>query len=211
MMQQKTEVVELVPYDQEDEDVLILKIPDSANVDSPVSKRSTELQSYDDLLTTDEKLKKKIIDKYVSGSDAPVDLNIDYSNYENFINFSSAEKRLKNFKYKIQQIEGYTADSSSLVGVTSADTDLVSFDNKIRNLKNDFDGYEKYLYHTSSSYSSGSMGASVLQLFCGSLGVSGFWAFWFLQLPLFFLVFCGWVSLYLRVSPFWKCFERLSG
>ena len=158
MMQQKTEVVELVPYDQEDEDVLILKIPDSANVDSPVSKRSTELQSYDDLLTTDEKLKKKIIDKYVSGSDAPVDLNIDYSNYENFINFSSAEKRLKNFKYKIQQIEGYTADSSSLVGVTSADTDLVSFDNKIRNLKNDFDGYEKYLYHTSSSYSSGSMG-----------------------------------------------------
>ena len=31
---------------------------------------------------------KKIIDKYVSGSDAPVDLNIDYSNYENFINFS---------------------------------------------------------------------------------------------------------------------------
>ena len=158
IMPQKTEVVELVPYDQEDEDVLILKVPDSANVDSPISNRSTELQSYDDLLTTDGKLKKKIIDKYVSGSDTPVDLNIDYSNYENFINFSSAEKRLKNFKYKIEQIEGYTADSSSLVGVTSADNDLVSFDNKIRNLKNNFDGYEKYLYHTSSSYSSGSMG-----------------------------------------------------
>ena len=94
IMPQKTEVVELVPYDQEDEDVLILKVPDSANVDSPISNRSTELQSYDDLLTTDGKLKKKIIDKYVSGSDTPVDLNIDYSNYENFINFSSAEKRL---------------------------------------------------------------------------------------------------------------------
>ena len=36
----------------------------------------------------------------MSGSERPVKLNVDYSNYENFVNFSSAEKRLSNFKYK---------------------------------------------------------------------------------------------------------------
>ena len=43
----------------------------------------------------------KIVDKFLSGSDKPVELNVDYSNFENFVNFSSAEKRLKNFKLDI--------------------------------------------------------------------------------------------------------------
>ena len=85
-----TETVELVPYDQE-EDVLVLKVPDSTQVDSPVTKRSTEFKTYDDLVTSDARLKKEIEDKFISGSQQPVDLNIDYSNYENYINFSSAE------------------------------------------------------------------------------------------------------------------------
>ena len=82
-------------YGQEDEDVLVLRVPDSAQVDSPITKRSTEFKNYDDLITGDERLKKEIEDKYLT--EKPTDLNIDYSNYENFINFSSAEKRLKNF------------------------------------------------------------------------------------------------------------------
>ena len=40
-----TETVELVPYDQEDEDVLVLKVPDSTQVDSPITKRSTEFKT----------------------------------------------------------------------------------------------------------------------------------------------------------------------
>ena len=67
--------------------------------------------------------------------------------YDNFVNFSSAEKRLKNFKYKLQQIEGYTQESSSLVGVTSNEADILKFDNLIRDEKNSFDGYENYLYN----------------------------------------------------------------
>jgi hypothetical protein len=56
VLPQKTEVVDLIPYDQEDEDLLILRNPDSANVDSPISKRSTDLKSFTDLVTTDRKL-----------------------------------------------------------------------------------------------------------------------------------------------------------
>ena len=158
ILPQLTETVELVPYDQEDEDVLVLQVPDSANVDSPITKRSTELQNYNDLITTDTTLKKKIVDKYLSGSEKPVELNIDYTKYENFINFSSAEKRLKNFKYKIQQIESHTAESSSFVSVTNGADDALIFENKIRDIKNNFDGYETYLYNVSSSYLSSSMG-----------------------------------------------------
>ena len=156
VLPQITEIVELKPYDQEDEDVLVLRVPDTAQVDSPITKRSTNLQSYDELVTTDVKLQKEIEDKYLT--EKPVELNIEYSNYENFVNFSSAEKRLKNFKYKIEQLETYTAESSSLVSISNSKNDLVAVDNKIRGIKKNFDGYETYLYHVSSSYTTSSMG-----------------------------------------------------
>ena len=158
ILPQKTEVVELVSYEQEDEDVLVLREPTSTQVDSPITQRKTDLKSYDELVTTDGRLRNEIIDKFISGSKQPIDLNIDYTKFDNYINFSSAEKRLKNFKYKIQQIESYTAQSASLVGVTSGQQELLDYDNKIREVKNNFDGYETYLYNVSSSYLSSSMG-----------------------------------------------------
>jgi len=129
-------------------------------VDSPITIRSTEFQSYDDLVTSDARLKKEIEDKFLSGSEKPINLNLDYSNYENYINFSSAEKRLDNFKYKVKLIDGYKAESSSLVGVNYAGSDLREFDKKIRNIKANFDGYEDYLYNVSSSYITSSLGES---------------------------------------------------
>jgi hypothetical protein len=158
ILPQKTEVVELVGYNQEDEDVLVLKVPDSVQVDSPISKRTTELQNYSDLVTTDSKLQNEIVDKFISGSNNPADLNIDYTNFENFVNFSSAEKRLKNFKYKVQQIETHTAKSASYASTTNGANDALIYEDKIRNIKNNFDGYETYLYNVSSSYKSSSLG-----------------------------------------------------
>ena len=158
MLPELTETIELVPYAQEDEDVLVLRIPDSAGVDSPVTMRSTAFQSYDDLVTSDARLKKEIEDKFLSGSEKPINLNLDYSNYENYVNFSSAEKRLDNFKYKVKLIDDYKAESSSLVGVNYAGSDLRELDKKIRNIKANFDGYEDYLYNVSSSYITSSLG-----------------------------------------------------
>ena len=39
-------------------------------------------------------------------------INIDYSNYSNFIHFSSAQTRLENFYYKLQLLEQYTYSAS---------------------------------------------------------------------------------------------------
>tara|TARA_R110001583_G_scaffold191432_2_gene356566 strand:- start:471 stop:4733 length:4263 start_codon:yes stop_codon:yes gene_type:complete len=156
ILPQITETVELKPYDQEEEDVLVLRVPDSAQVESPITKRSTEFKNYDDLVTSDVRLQKEIEDKYLT--EKPTNLNIDYSNYDNFINFSSAEKRLKNFKYKVELLETYTAESASLVNISNSQRDLTDVDNKIRGVKKNFDGYETYLYSTKSSYVTSSIG-----------------------------------------------------
>ena len=158
ILPQLTEEVELIPYDQEEEEVVVLRTTESSQLNSPIRPRKTNLKNYNQLITSDSKLQKNIIDKYISGSEKPVELNIDYSNFENFVNFSSAEKRLENFKYKIKQIESYTQQSASLVGTTGSEKDLQRFDNLISGVKNNFDGYESYLYNVSSSYVTSSIG-----------------------------------------------------
>ena len=81
-------------------------------------------------------------------------INIDYTDYENFVHFSSAARRLEGFKYKITNIQTYTANSASLASSTSptAKLDALSYQNKIDGVIQSFDGYEQYLYFESSSY-----------------------------------------------------------
>ena len=152
-----TETVELVGYAQEDEEFQVLIPRDNFPQESPITKRQTEFKTFDDLVTSeDPRLKDDIEDKFLQ--ERPVELSVDYSRYENFINFSSAQKRLENFKYKIEQIEKETQLSSSFIGVTNADVDLNIHHNKIRDIKNNFDGYENYLYNIQSSYVTSSLG-----------------------------------------------------
>ena len=76
-----------------------------------------------------------------------IQINVDYSNFGNFIHFSSATERLYNFAYKIQQIESASA------GLTSTNTDSakVILQSEIDNTIAKFDGWEYYLYFTSAS------------------------------------------------------------
>ena len=60
-----------------------------------------------------------------------IQIDIDFSNFADFIHFSSARERLNNFVYKLQQIENNSAISSSII--------------------TDFDPYENFLYFVSSS------------------------------------------------------------
>jgi hypothetical protein len=85
-----------------------------------------------------------------------IEINVDYSNYANFIHFSSAQTRLENFYYKLSLIETYQASSSI---ATAAPTNYyVSSSNiiwqaKINEIITGFDNYEYYLYYTSGSTS----------------------------------------------------------
>jgi len=151
-----TEEVILVPP-AEEEDYTVLRTPDTDSLDSPVRSRGTNFVTQDTLKTTDPTIKKDFEDTLISASLASVDLNVDYSVYPNFVNFSSAEQRLKNFKTKVTNIDAYSAESSSMVATSGSTTDIRKWDRKIREVKTGFTPYEKYLWNSSTTFVSGSV------------------------------------------------------
>ena len=76
-----------------------------------------------------------------------IQINVDYSNFGNFIHFSSATERLYNFNYKIQTIESASAALLSPNTNTAKATLQAQIDSTIQK----FDGWEYYLYFTSAS------------------------------------------------------------
>ena len=83
-----------------------------------------------------------------------IEVNIDYSKFNNFIHFSSAEERMDNFYYKISLIE---SKSNLLSGEpTGNDTYLSAsraiLQNEISSIIDNFDGFEYWMYYTSGTY-----------------------------------------------------------
>ena len=85
-----------------------------------------------------------------------VEINVDYSDYGNFIYFSSALTRLENFYYKLQLIEEYSY-SASLSNLAGSSAQIVTSKNiweaKINEIITTFDGYDYFLYYESGSTS----------------------------------------------------------
>jgi hypothetical protein len=89
--------------------------------------------------------------------DKAVQINVDYSDFTNFIHFSSATARLNNFVSKLASIESASAQIqlqlSLYGGMTSApiSASVMSLRNSINNTIENFDTYEYYLYYSSGS------------------------------------------------------------
>ena len=77
-------------------------------------------------------------------------INIDHTEYENFIHFSSATQRLETFKYKLGKLQSYETYLSTL---PTNNLDYITTQNQINEILENFDGYENYLYYESSSKS----------------------------------------------------------
>lgn len=87
--------------------------------------------------------------------DSAININVDYTNFSNFVHFSSATERINNFVYKLGLIESYTAQMNSqrsLVGGNTVASSSIGFlSQSISNIITNFDIYEYYLYYTSAS------------------------------------------------------------
>ena len=145
--------IDLVEVDYE-EGGIDLSGPDwTININREVGK-STELNSWNDILSSDQKTNSEVIDSVFSGSEM-AELNINYAEFNNFIHFSSAEERLRNFKYKLQLLESYETEKSSVTSSATSSTffttQSTAVDNKINKLIGTFDGYEKKIYYSSAS------------------------------------------------------------
>jgi hypothetical protein len=113
----------------------------------------TGLKNWNDLLGSSVQTSQQIVDAYFSGSLSGVKLNIDYSDFNNFVFYSSAVERLENFRYKLGLLEYYTSQSlvvSELSG-SVATTNAADYELTKTNLISGFDAFEQYLYYQSSS------------------------------------------------------------
>jgi len=121
---------------------------------------STEFKSYAELIGTTLTSSFQQVQSLLE--EKGIDINIEYASgstmlWENFIQFSSAEQRVKNFYEKLSLIQGYQNDlntyifsitgSTSSSYYTSASQEVTQ--KKINNLIKNFDDFEYYLYYTS--------------------------------------------------------------
>jgi len=151
------EIIKLIPFKEVGKGSRIAPPNFEVNI-SGQTVGDTNWETWDTILGTSKANKQNLMDKYLSGNVSQTHLNIDYTDYSNFIHFSSAKERLENFKYKIQLLEHYSSSIETLntipAGSTSSfsDNNILDYENKVSEVKNGFDSYEKYLYTNSSSY-----------------------------------------------------------
>ena len=85
-----------------------------------------------------------------------LEINIDYSNYSDFIFFGSSQVQLENFYYKLNLLEQYQY-SASIAGPSTTNSYISASNtvwlNKINEIITGFSGYEYYLYYESGSTS----------------------------------------------------------
>jgi hypothetical protein len=88
-----------------------------------------------------------------------IEITVDYTDFNNFVHFSSARERLENFKYKLTQIQSLQSDINNInnlsvsSSITYTSASVLNLQNQLNTLIEKFDGYEYFLYYESGSYS----------------------------------------------------------
>ena len=113
---------------------------------------ATDYKSWNDLLTTNLQTSQQLIDLQFSGSLSGLKLNTNFRNFNNFIHFSSAVERVKNFKYKLELIEYFTGRIQSVANISDpvAVINLSDLYTKRNRVVSGFDDFEKYLFFEST-------------------------------------------------------------
>lgn len=107
---------------------------------------STEFLDYNELYSYPVTSSYHRLLSELSGSG--VEISIDYTDFTEFIHFSSAKERLENFRYKLNLVKTYES-ASAAANISSVTT---YYDNLISGVVSKLDGYEKYLYFESGAY-----------------------------------------------------------
>ena len=118
----------------------------------------TQYKNYDEILSTT--LSGSLFQLINNISSSSPQLSTDYTDYEDFIFFSSAYQRLYNFKEKVSNISSSQAQLdliySSISGPTTNTSPISSskllIEKEIETIISSFDGYENFLYYTSGTY-----------------------------------------------------------
>tara|TARA_A100001201_G_scaffold20328_1_gene22742 strand:- start:140 stop:3964 length:3825 start_codon:yes stop_codon:yes gene_type:complete len=155
------ETIRLYPFEDAELGDPILRQPTEQSIDY-INNSKTGQRSQEDIYTDNNFLSGSLFNELQSGSKS-VEINVDYNEYKNFSTFGSVEKRLQNFRTKLQQYEAYSLESASFAvkatTTSSVYDSAIAKNEELKNgILNNFDHYEKYLYYQSSSAESSSFG-----------------------------------------------------
>ena len=141
--------------EEEEEQLRYLRGP---NTDIELNKSTNFTTKYfnineilDTTLTSSYQQVKSVLEE------KSIDINIDHTDYNDFVHFGSAYDRLENFKYKLTLIQNYQSDLNQLTGIDPlTDESFISasksgIQQNIDTLIEKFDNYEYYLYFDSGS------------------------------------------------------------
>ena len=153
-----TIVEEPIAYKVTFEDIPII-FTDTTSIGGPnfnldlkdqVNNSSLEL-SYADLVLTSLTSSANQLNSLLEEKE--IDINVDYSDFSNFIHFSSVQSRIENFYYKVGLIENYSSSIATLNNTTNNNpsASIAIYESKINNIITNFDGYDYYLYYSSES------------------------------------------------------------
>ena len=140
---------------EEPAEIKRLKGPNFQIESKDENNNPTEYFNYNELFSYPATGSNFELYSYLADKSAQIAIN--HNDYSDFIHFSSAEERLRNFKYKFQLLESYqesldTLNSSSYtsVGISGSKS---YYQNLITGSINNFDHYDRFLYYESGSNS----------------------------------------------------------
>jgi hypothetical protein len=132
------------------------------NINIPLQdlvNNSTVLKSYNEATETISTGSLNTVLHYLNQKGVFITPNYSYNTFDEFVNFSSVKERVLNFYEKVSEIEGYQNDIDLITTTTGSNPNvpqisqsIADLENKITNVIKNFDGYEYYLYYTSSSF-----------------------------------------------------------
>jgi hypothetical protein len=110
---------------------------------------STENLSYNNIISNSSSNSQNQIQSLLE--EKSINLSVNYNNFSDFINFSSAQTRIENFYYKVGLIENYNSEINVLNNITGSSTSKQIIDSKISNITKNFDQFEYFMYYSSGS------------------------------------------------------------
>ena len=117
--------------------------------------QNTQDFSYTNLIDSDQTGSVQQIKNLLNKKE--IDINIDYTDYNNFIHFSSAQTRLENFYYKVGLIQS-ASNQITNQAITGATTGSIAYsasnavlESTIDDIIEKFDGFEYFMYFNSGS------------------------------------------------------------
>jgi hypothetical protein len=111
----------------------------------------TDFKTWTDIVSSNADIKDLTVNNLFRKKYG-IKLNIDFSDFKNFINFSSLEERILNFTYKVELISWYQEQIDALFKLDSNhNSDILLYVNSKNAILQSFDEFELFLYYDRDS------------------------------------------------------------